>query len=430
MCFRIKTVPLIAAAWLLASGIAGADILDSLWTASTLDLSLLERAVIARNPSLAAGKAAWREMKARADAAGALDDPMLDLMAAPGSFGKRDVEAAYSIGLSQGLPIFGQRGLRGRAARSEARAAGEDYRATAQALIHETRRLYFEYYAVARGLEVNRDLSDLLGQFRRVAIQRYAAGTAGQQDALQAEVEIAMLDHQRVVLGRDRRIVVAQIRALLHDDTERALPEAPLELAEARVLDDPDSEVAVAMRFRPELRGRAALRDARQEELRVARRARWPEVTLQARYDRFMDVSQWRTSVGLGLNLPIGWGRIGANERAAQAGLERAEEERVAERDRVLAEITTARARAEEAMHEVHIVDTSVVPATERALASVRAGYESNRSDFLSLLNAERDLARARLDGYRARAELGMALADLDRALGAAPAGLDEEVGP
>jgi outer membrane protein TolC len=42
-------------------------------------------------------------------------------------------------------------------------------------------------------------------------------------------------------------------------------------------------------------------------------------------------------------------------------------------------------------------------------------------------LNAERDLARARLDRYRARAEYGMALADLERAIGIAPAALAEE---
>ena len=77
-------------------------------------------------------------------------------------------------------------------------------------------------------------------------------------------------------------------------------------------------------------------------------------------------------------------------------------------------------------MHEAHVIETSVVPATERALASVRAGYEANQSDFLSLLNAERDLARARLDQYRARAEQGMALADLERAIGAPPAGLED----
>ncbi len=447
MCFRITAATTSVAAWLLVSAPAGADspvsaigrsdgaaatlasVIDSLSASTTLDLGQLERAVTARNPSLEAAKAAWREMEARADAAGTLDNPMLDLMAAPGSFGKSTVDAAYSIGLSQSLPIFGQRGLARRAARSVARAAEEDYRTTSQALIHETRRLYFEYYTAARGAEVNRELSDLLGQFRRVAVQRYAAGTAGQQDALQAEVEIAMLDHQRVALGRDRRIVVAQIRALLHDDGVRAIPEPPRELMEPGALVDPDSAVAIAMRFRPELRGHTALRDARYEELRLAKRARWPEVTLQARYDRFMDVSEWRTSVGLGFDLPIGWGRIGANVRAAQAGLERAELERVAERDRVLAEISAARARVEETMHEVHIIEASVVPATERALASVRAGYEANRSDFLSLLNAERDLARARLDRYRARADQGMALADLERAIGAAPTGLDEEEG-
>ncbi|HEY6221876.1 MAG TPA: TolC family protein, partial [Candidatus Eisenbacteria bacterium] len=155
MRFRVTFVSVLAAC-LLASAPAGADILDSLRAVPTLDLPLLERAVIARNPSLAAGKAAWREMEARADAAGALDDPMLDLMAAPQSFGRSSVDEAYSIGLSQRLPIFGQRGLMGRAARSTARAAQEDYRTTGQDLIHEARRLYFEYYAAARGAEVNR----------------------------------------------------------------------------------------------------------------------------------------------------------------------------------------------------------------------------------------------------------------------------------
>jgi outer membrane protein TolC len=372
-------------------------------------------------------RAAQREASARADAAGALDDPMLELMAAPASFGKSAVDDAYAIKLSQRLSIFGQRGLRGSVSRSMARSATEDYRAAGQDLVHETRRLYFEFYATARGTEVNRDLSDLLQQFRRVALQKYAAGTAGQQDALQAEVELAMLDHQRVVLERTRRVIVAQLRALLQDATERAVPEPPRELPERSIPVDPDSAAAIAARLRPELKGRDAVWSARQEELRLAKRERFPEIALQARYDRFMDMPEWRTAVGLEFNIPIGWGRIGANIRAAEAGLERAESERKAERDRVLAQITAARARVEETMHEVHIIETSVVPATERALASVRAGYEANRTDFLVLLNAERDLARARLDRYRARAEQGMALADLERAIGFTPAGVGED---
>lgn len=441
MASRVLVALAIAATSLVAPAIAFASttyppvngagtsdlLLDSLLTQAPLDRALLERAVIARNSTLAARRAATREASARADAAGSLDDPMLDLMAAPGSFGKSSVDAAYAIRLSQKISIFGQRGLRGDAARSVARSAVEEYRAAGQDLVRESRRLYFEYYSVARGTEVNGELSDLLGQFRRVALQKYAAGVAGQQDALQAEVELAMLDHQRVMLDRTRRMIVAQLRALLHDETGRGFPGPPPELEEPGQAVGADSAVAMAMRLRPELKSREAMADAGHDELRLAERERFPEFTLQARYDRFMDFPEWRTAVGLGLNIPIGWGRIGANVRAAEAGLERAENERKAERDRVIAEITEARARVEEAKHEVHIIETSVVPATERALTSVRAGYEANRSDFLALLNAEREVARARLDRYRARAEQGMALADLERAVGIEPAAMAEE---
>src|SRR5438132_5501220 len=53
---------------------------DSLLSAPTLNQSLFERAVLARNPSLGAMRAAWRSAEAQADAAGAWDDPMVEVM--------------------------------------------------------------------------------------------------------------------------------------------------------------------------------------------------------------------------------------------------------------------------------------------------------------------------------------------------------------
>jgi cobalt-zinc-cadmium efflux system outer membrane protein len=409
---------------------ATAALLDSLVTSPSLDLGRLERAVIARNPSLAAMRAAWKQMEAKADVAGSLEDPMVDGMVAPGSLGKETVDPAYSIAISQHVAIFGQRGLRRKSAQAESRSAAEDYRTKGQELLQETRRLYYELYVAARGTEANRELADLLGQFRRIAVQKYAAGTAGQQDALQAEVELARLDHQRVVLGRTRRVVVAQLQALLHDETGRPFPDPPRGLSEAPAIVSPDSAVALAFQLRPELRGQTALRDARAVDLRLARRDRLPELTLEARYDRFMDMPEWRSAVGIGLNVPFVWGRVGAGIREAKAGLERAEQERLATQDRVLAELREARAGVEETEHEVHIIETGVVPATERALASVRVGYEANRSDFLALLSAERDLASARLDLYQAQAEYRIRLADYERAIGLASLEFGKEVGP
>jgi outer membrane protein TolC len=92
----------------------------------------------------------------------------------------------------------------------------------------------------------------------------------------------------------------------------------------------------------------------------------------------------------------------------------------------VAAEVETSLASVQETEHEIHVIQERVVPATERALRSVRASYELNRAGFPALLNVERDLARARFDLYRAQVGYLQGLADLDRAVGTAPAEEEE----
>ena len=58
-----------------------------------------------------------------------------------------------------------------------------------------------------------------------------------------------------------------------------------------------------------------------------------------------------------------------------------------------------------------------VVPTSVRTVQAVRAAYEANRSDFYALLNAQRDLARARLGYYAALVRAHQARAELQRAL-------------
>ncbi|HEU4941570.1 MAG TPA: TolC family protein, partial [Candidatus Eisenbacteria bacterium] len=221
-----RPAPLLASAFawaslgLMAPGAAlaqpppagGASAFDSLLAAPALLPGLLERAVASRNPSLAAARAAFDESRARADRMGALMNPMVDVMVAPRALGNEMMDApGYVVGFSQLFPLFGERGLEKKGAQAESRAMGEDLRATRLDLLREARRLYYEYFLVERGLEVNHELKGLLDQFRSVAVQKYAAGVVGQQDALQAEVELAMLDHEAIVLGRERRIVRASL---------------------------------------------------------------------------------------------------------------------------------------------------------------------------------------------------------------------------
>jgi outer membrane protein TolC len=394
---------------------------DSLFSTPTLDLRQLERAVLRSNPSLGAMRAAWEGGEAAADQAGALEDPTLEVMTAPQSWSSSSVDPGYMASISQALPLFGQRGLRGRAARAGARALGEDYRSSRLDVLREARRAYYEYFLAARGRAVNAEVKDLLGQVRRTAIGRYSAGTAGLEDALQADVEIAMLDHEDVALTRERRVASARLNALLLRDPGSALPEPPAEMAIPPAPARFDSLLALARALRPELKSWAAQRESRDAELSLARRQRLPEFTLTARYDRLMAEREWRPQVGVAMNLPIQIGRLGAAERAARAGVEQMEYRRKAAEAQIASEVEIALTNVQETEHEIHVMQERVVPTTERALRTVRASYESSRAAFVALLNAERDLMRARLDLYRAQVGYLQSFADLDRAVGIAP---------
>lgn len=411
-------VPLVfaSAASARAAGFASPD---SLPRDSTLSLAWVERTALARNPSLSAMRDAWREARARADQVGALEDPMLEGMLAPRSLGRSSVDPAYRIGLTQQFPLFGQRGLRRRAGRAESEIAASDFETARLDLLRDARAAYFDYYRACRGQETNRELVALMGDSRKVALAKYAAGTVGQTDPLQAETELAMLQHESVVLGQQRRMILARLRALLHLPQTMPLPEPPRDLPAPEA---PDTGEWLSARMQPkwpELAGADASVRAHLATLMLAHRERLPGFGFGFAYDRFWSEPELRGSVTASLDLPLNFGRLAAREREAQAGLARVEAERLAVRDRIDQRIEEASASLGLYLHDVEIMRDAVVPASERSMKAVRAAYEANRSDFLALLNATRDLARAKLELYEAQVMAHQAQAELKRALAA-----------
>jgi outer membrane protein TolC len=390
-------------------------------TIDTLDLRWLERTVLERNPSLAALRAASRAAAARASGAGALPDPAVGFAIAPGSYGSDAVQDAWRIEVEQSFPLFGQRGLERRAAQLDASAALQDLEIARLDLVRETRQAYFDYYHADRTIDVAGDLLQIVQRAREAALSRYASGRAGQQDVLQADAEIAMLEHERVVAERDRRIVEARLRALLHWEAGRPLagPPSILPVPDRALLD----RVAVAERDStwPELKAADARVAAERARLDFARRRHWPETTFGYTYDRYWAEPEMRNSITASINLPLGLGRISDGEHEAAAELERSTAMRDAARDQIERRLAEASTRFGEALHEVDIMRGQLVPATERALSALRAGYETNRTDFMTLIDGVRSVARARLELHRALAGANAAAADLERALGGPP---------
>lgn len=379
-----------------------------------LDRVALIRAVLARNPSAGAARAAVRAAEARALSAGALGDPRVRYQLAPQSLwdGPR---SGHRVELAQPLAAWGKRGLARSAASAEAAATRFELAALRLDLALAASQLYDDYYLAARSLAVNSAHRELVEDLRIASLARYEAGAAPKQAPLAVELDAARLEHREVELQAMQRIAAAQLNALLQRAPDAELPPPPGEL------EAPAVEAllqASAAEERPELHAAAARVAAREAEARLARRARIPDVMLMAGYDGMWEMPEMRPMLGVELELPLARARRRGQIAEADALRDEAERERERAQSEAALAVAVARERLAEAQHALGIVREQILPAARDQAEAANAALSSGRGDFGDATLAERSWYEAELAAEEALVATNRRAAELLRALG------------
>jgi len=176
--------------------------------ADALSREQLIQQVLTRNPTVETARQAWGEALARYPQVTAFSDPSLSYETAPGTIGS---EHGYGqvVRVSQRLEWPGKQALRGAIALAEAEARSADLERVRLHLRTTASILFDDYFAVGRALEINRAHRELVTRLRQGAVAQYAAGRGGQQDPIQADVELALLERERLTLAAREQIIVA-----------------------------------------------------------------------------------------------------------------------------------------------------------------------------------------------------------------------------
>lgn len=390
-----------------------------------LERSALVDAVLARNPDVAAARAALRAALAEVPQAASLDDPMVGYSVAPLSI-VGDAPFGHEVEVRQKLPFPGKRRLRAEAALAEAEAAAAQIDVVRLELAQMTSEMFDDYYVVARALEINAHHQELMTELRDSATAQYVAGRGAQQDPIQAEVELAELERDRLGLEAERDQIVARLNGLLHRAPETELPPPPPELHAAPVPDGTSAELqAIALERRPQRDAARARIRASEAEIAVARRDYYPDFELMASYNSMWDMPEHQRMVGVMIDVPLQRGRRRAavEQAEAETAQMRFEDERLADEIRV--DVDRGHRRVVEAQATVEVHEKKLLPAVRDQLDAARAGFTSAQNDFNSVVEAEQNLREAELELAMARAELSRRQAALARAVGMIP-GLPE----
>lgn len=382
----------------LAAGVPAAE-------APPLD-ELIERA-LSRSPELSAASARVRAADARRMAAGALENPMLEVMLQNVGFPSPTVgEAEMSMvgpRLTQRFPSPGVSAARREVARHAMLEVVADAEGRRRAVIRDVRVAYATLFALDQELSVLAAAQELLDLLEVALQQRHAQGLGEPTAPAELALRGSALRERGEDLLADRRRIVAALDRLCERPRNAAFGAVHVLPKPAR----PDSGWSVAaLRAAAALEVRRAATERVASELRLLRIEGRPDLTASAGV-AFRGGMEPVVSLGIGTTLPLWNGQNRAPlVRAAAEELTASREELRDAEARVREEVELITAEWDRAESQLARYDTERIPATRLAFDTARAAYVAGTADLSPLLDAfagwlDARAARARREADR-----------------------------
>lgn len=409
----------------LAATVAVGPVLAQTDTLGTSVQGLLAYAR-AQSPELNAMRQEADAAAQRIGPAGALPDPVLrvELMninnygtdAAPSLLPWKVGETKYT--LMQSLPLWGKRDLRRDAAAADAKQADARTDATWAELAARIKTAYAEYYRAAGNQRLAGEVLGLMARLEQVAQARYAGGLAGQPDAIRAQLEQTAMRAELIALESEKRQLRARLNGLLARDGAAALAE-PEALRPLPALSTADAaSLAVRARARnPQIVAELARLSAAQKNRELTQRNRYPDLQVGVSPSQMGSrITTW--GVMFEMNIPLQQQSRRGQEREADAMVAAARSRAEAVSNQLLGELGVNLAGLDAARRTEALLGTQLLPQSQLTLQSVLAAYENGKADFAMLLDAQRQIRKARQELLKSQVEAQLRLADIERIVG------------
>ncbi|MDD2684714.1 MAG: TolC family protein [Gallionella sp.] len=365
------------------------------------------------NPELASSRLTVDAAQQRVIPAGALPDPVLrtEFMDI-----NRTTNTRYL--LMQTVPWFGKRDAQHDAAEAQAAQADGEAASVWSGLATRIKQTYAMRYLTSSSAQLAQQTLVLLEQLEQIAQTRYAHGLGAQQDVIRAQLEITQLRGELITLQSEQHHNHVRLNALLARPANAPLAE-PAQLPALPAAAKLD-ETALLERLRgnsPQLRIAEANLHASNKDRELTYLNRYPNFTLGiAPTQTGNTVRQWDLMVEF--NIPMQQSARRAREREAEVTVAAATAQQEALRYQLESALAESVAALEAARRTEALIATRLLPQAELGYQSALAGYETGKADFALLIDAQKQILKARQQQLQAQTDAQLRLADIENLLG------------
>lgn len=327
------------------------------------------------------------------------------------------------LALQQAVYTGGRRSAQVRSAEAERQATYFALDAVRNELAYRVAEAYYRLLQARDLVEVRQKAVKQVQRHLEIVRVREKAGTAVKSDVLSVEVRLAEAEEALVTAQHQFELAWAILENVVGSPLpRRPLPKTVAPAPWADRVQQVEQAVAEALWQRPEVSALANQRLAAIHAIRAAEAGKYPTVDLWASYDVFTagDFGQSNDSffVGILARLPVvDGGRTSSEVRQAEARLREilAREQRLAldielAVRRALVQLSDAQQRLRVAHHAEELA--------EQTLREMEVRYQGQTATLTQLLDAELALSNARVRRAAAQADVEIARAALEQAVG------------
>ncbi len=337
------------------------------------------------NPEIRASQSGVEAAKYRIPQARALADPMFGVGYQNEGFTRYtygEMEGAqWMFSASQSLPFPGKRSLKEEMTEKDAQSLEAQHEALRLKTALRVRELYFDLFFQHKGLALLQGKRALLSSIEDLALGRYAAGKAMQQEVLMAQTEKYMLLEKEEMIRQKILSLEALVASVLGRREPGSVGVPALRPPQGLEADREDL-IGMAVERSPEVRARGRMIEAADARLRMAGKEYYPDFLVGANYFNRSGDFQDMWSATIGINIPIFYkSKQDMAVLEAKAGLNRAKQEADSLKLMIAAAIRDnfSMIRAAEKLMELY--RSGLIPKNTQDLELALSGYRTGSAD-------------------------------------------------
>jgi outer membrane protein, heavy metal efflux system len=399
--------PVLLAAAAPSAGTAAQGCPSSISVDEAVDLALKESTM------LRAKRQEYRATQANEIMAGLRTNPVASYVAE--QLGNRNVDPQHTVTLGQPIELGGKRQRRLDSARAASQVTAAELDDLRRQVVAQVKKAFTDLLVADAILNLTAASLRSLDEVERLQRIRAEKGDI-------SELELTRLQLQRFAFERDlvdarQATVAARIALGLAMGRDTVPPDVVIvgELTRPDGLPDAEDLRRRALDARPDLKAAEAARIRARADRELARANAWWDVTPQLEYQRIGSDNTF----GIGVSVPIRvFDRNQGEVARTRAEIERAEANREATLQRVLAEVDTALNQVTSARDTLKLLNEVYLPKAQRARDTVEFAYRRGGVSLLDFLDAERAYRDTTLEHVRALGGYQTALDELEAAVG------------